>query len=1519
MYSSDICIFASLYVCMRLSRRFKYIFRILVWGCLALYISTWTLLNLPYVQGKLAALASGALKQVLNTEVSVGRVNIGMLNRIIIEDVLLNDQQGEEMLKVSRLAARFELKPLFDGKISINNVQLFGLSAQLKRDTPQATPNFQFVLDALASKDTLKKETNLDLRINSVLIRKGQIAYNVLSEPETPGKFNPSHMGIDDLSASISLKALKNDSLHAIVRRLSFEEQSGFGLKKLSLRTIANNNKLNLNDFELELSNTTLSLDSVEVRYDSLSSLPKMIDDVVYQGKLNANLYPTDFAPFLPILKGLNQPMNLALEFKGKGKDLECPVISLLDKGHLRLNAEAMVYNWDAGRDMFLDSKLNTFHVTPEGIQYFMNNLTGSVPSILQQLGFVRLQAQLGGYLREMKFDGQIRTGAGVLDADMFINSDEAYNRTYSGGLKSEDLNLGLLLKDEKKFGKANFEINLNGFAYKDQNKYPESYIKGIIHSLDFSNYRYENISLDGVYKNGGFNGQLALDDPNGQVRVDGTFNVAHSVSDFNLQASVKNLRPNELNLSDKYVDSDISLDLMADFTGSSIDDMNGRIYLDELVLNAPEGNGYRLDSLLITSGVVKGQKELRVQSPFLTAMVRGDYSYPTVPASIIRTMQRYIPSLITLREGLPVSQNNFHFDVQVKDTEIFKKLFFIPVEVHMPASLAGYVNDKDEQLRLEGSFPRITYNGTLYESASLLFENPSDKFNCQARTSMLMGSGAMLNLSVDMKAEQDRMQTVLNWGNNTDVTYGGQLSTVTSFYKTKGRSPILQADIEILPTKIVLNDTVWNIRSSHVAVDSGRVFVDNFLVERPDQHLRIDGKIAKGENDSCLVDLKNIDVKYVLDIVRFDDVEFGGLATGKVHLKSILSDLSMHTRLHVHRFAVNKGLMGEADIKGVWDAELGGIRLDAQIEEENLSATHVTGYVSPKLKGLDLMIEADSTNIGLLDPYLEGIFSELNGRVNGNVRLFGSFKTLDLEGRVRAMIDAKVDVLNTYLQVRNDSLHIRPGEFAFENVRIYDREGNSGVANGYLHHNHLKNLMYNFDIQGNNLLMYDTNDPGDLLFYGKVYGNGLVHLDGGNNAMNVDARLTTGRNTTFIYVTGLTAEATSNQFITFVDKTPKRIQDSVKTEFYHYTDAQKKKEDEGPEMDLRINMQIEATPDASMKVVMDPVAGDNITARGNGNFQVNFYNKGDFRMFGDYNIEQGMYKLSMQEVIRKDFTLQSGSTVTFTGDPYQANLDVKAVYTVNSASLSDLSPDATLSQSTVKVNCIMNLTGSLASPDIKFDLELPMVSEEDRELVRSVTSTEEQMNTQIIYLLGLGKFYTYDYANNANQSSNTTSSLAFSTLSGQLNNMLSQVMENKNWNIGANLSTGQQGWSNVEAEAMLSARLLNNRLLINGNFGYRENVMANTNFVGDFEAIWLLTKNGDFRLRGYNQTNDRYFTKATLTTQGIGFIYKKDFNRWNELFQWVFKKRKEKKTTEVHPVQEPSPMPASRLKREGR
>lgn len=216
-----------------------------------------------------------------------------------------------------------------------------------------------------------------------------------------------------------------------------------------------------------------------------------------------------------------------------------------------------------------------------------------------------------------------------------------------------------------------------------------------------------------------------------------------------------------------------------------------------------------------------------------------------------------------------------------------------------------------------------------------------------------------------------------------------------------------------------------------------------------------------------------------------------------------------------------------------------------------------------------------------------------------------------------------------------------------------------------------------------------------------------------------------------------------------------------------------------------------------------------------------------------------------------------------------------------------------------------MNLNGILLRPTIKLGIELPNERDEVQALVRNYLSTDEQMNMQILYLLGIGKFYMENNTGER-QSSDMMSSVLSSTLSGQLNNMLSQIIDNNNWNIGTNLSTGEKGWTDMEVEGILSGQLLNNRLIINGNFGYRDNPMANTNFVGDFEAEWLLTRSGDVRLKAYNETNDHYYTKTNLTTQGVGVMYKKDFNKWNELFFWNKwklrnrKKRMERKQEEV-------------------
>lgn len=190
------------------------------------------MLNLPSIQQELSSIVAKELSSQLGSKMTIKKIDIGLLNRIIIEDLLLNDQSGKEMLKVARLSAKFDIIPLLKGKISISNVQLFGFNISLEKETPEAKPNFQFVLDAFAPKDSIKKESNLNLRINSVLIRRGKLSYNVLSAQDTPGKFNPQRIQLQNIIANISLKAIQNDSINAAIKRMSVEEaNSGFELK----------------------------------------------------------------------------------------------------------------------------------------------------------------------------------------------------------------------------------------------------------------------------------------------------------------------------------------------------------------------------------------------------------------------------------------------------------------------------------------------------------------------------------------------------------------------------------------------------------------------------------------------------------------------------------------------------------------------------------------------------------------------------------------------------------------------------------------------------------------------------------------------------------------------------------------------------------------------------------------------------------------------------------------------------------------------------------------------------------------------------------------------------------------------------------------------------------------------------------------------------------------------------------------------------------------------------------------
>ena len=1423
------------------------------------------------------------LSRTLNTQVSIGNINMGILNRIIIDNVQINDQSNHEMLIATRLAAKYEIIPLFKGKIRINSVQLFAFNIRLNKQTPHSKPNYQFIIDALSSKNKNQKPSNIDLRISSIILRRGRLSYDIFSEQQTPEKFNTSHIHLHNISATMALKVLRKDSLNCGIRKLNFDSESGFSLSRLSFKLAANTKQMLIRNFMLDMENSRIRTDDITLKYENMNAFKHFTTDVKFVFRTRPSYITLeDISAFVPPLKNFESPVNLTIDVHGTVNNCTINKLAVNAGSKLNLSLNGTLHGITDLKNAFFNIHLPTLSINSEGMDFITKNFlknSGKVPAFLSNLGNISFNGNISGYSALISMSGLLRSSAGSLKTNMRLGHPNKSLYTYKGELDANNFDIGKMLNNPK-WGQTTFHMQVDGSQQKSS-RYPSAMLKGEIASLTYNNYNYNNININGLYRNGGFDGKAKIDDANGFVSLNGNFNLADKTPNFHFYANIDKIRPYNLNLTNKYKNAFFSVKVRANFTGGSLDKMIGELNIDSLSFVSPEKN-YFMKSMKVTSAYEGRQKYLTLKSEMADAEIVGDFKYRTLTTSMKNIISHYLPSLIKPVRQV-ASNNNFKFNINIYNTEILPQIFDIPLHIGSYSHLLGSVNECSHQMHVEGYIPNMRYGNHEIQSGYILCENPSDKMHVSLRFNELRKTGAM-SYSVNTLAVNDTLSTSLRWGNNAQETYSGELQTVARFLKSKDKSH-MRAMMDIKPSNIIVNDTTWNVLPSQVIVDKGYVDVNNFSFSHQDRFIHINGRVSSNPTDTVKVDMQDINLSYLFAILNFDDIDFKGDVSGTTNLSTLTKKPKISANLFVRNFTLNNGPLGDGNVMASWDNEKEGVDLDAHLSEQGLSKTHVTGYIYPlkPKSGLDLTIDGEQTNLQFVHYFMSSIFDDLGGRMNGKVHLYGKFSELNLNADALANASMKIGFLNTNF-ILKDSLHITPTGITFKDTKVYDPEGHEGTVNGYITYKHLRDFNYRLQMNLKNILVMNTHETEDLPFYGKVYASGNTILQGGTNkGLDITAAIRTNRNTNFIYINRNTSSALNNQFISFIDKTPKRIADTL-TLFNPLEDVLKNMSG-----DIRMNLQVEATPDATVKIIMDPVAGDYIMAHGRGNLRGEYYNKGDFKMFGNYNINDGVYKFSLQEVIRKNFNIMSGSSITFNGAPLDATLNVKASYTVNSASLTDLIPNISSivsNQTNIKVNCIMNLTGLLPHPTINFDLELPNERDEIQTLVRNYISTDEQMNTQILYLLSIGKFYPQENTSTT-QSSNMMTSVLSSTLSGQLNNILSQAINNNNWNFGTNISTGQNGWTDVELEGMLSGRLLNNRLIINGNFGYRDNPLANTNFVGDFEAQWLLTKSGNIRLKAYNETNDRYYTKTNLTTQGIGIILQKDFDKWNELFFW--------------------------------
>ena len=1430
-------------------KKFKHICNGIIWTLIVLYLLLIVLMHLPSVQTFLGKEVAEALADKFGTKVEVGKVNLGFFNRIIIDDVMMYDQQGDSLIYASRLSAKIDYMAATQGKISVSSAQIFGLRANLYRQTAKSPANFQFVLDSLASKDTTQHKP-LDLHIGSLIIRRGAIAYNQRDVAPRSGIFSPQHIRVSELSSHILLNHVTDNSIDLLLKKLSFKDESGFKLQSLHFKLQADRQKATLKEFRLLMPRSELVLDDLKAtyRFEGKRFIPESLrfEGGIQQSKITF----ADVASLVPALRHFDDAVFVSSRFSGTAKSISVPSLNLRT-GSGSINLQARGSYSHASSHPAWNADIANLNLSPAGVEFLAENLGSKVkiPKEIQRLGTIHLTGKAKGYEKVLSAKGNIETDAGNISLQAVKNDDRI-----KASVDTRGVNLGRIL-DNRKLGTVVAKIDTHGSM-------KHIFAKGNIARFDYGNYDFHNIEIDGDYDMKALRGTASIADPNVNLSVKGDYHLGSRL--YALDAAINHLRPTVLGMK----------------------------------MHDPS---YSLDNISISANNKGKEGHLDVEAPFVSLYARGQYDLTTIYGSIMRLVADKLPTIPGISKHAAKGYNDFTLQANITSAEVLQRMFGLPLSLSLPVHINGNISDAEKNVNLYINAPNFSWDGSAFHDANIELNTIGDSLRMEARISQGLPYEKAPVYRLRAAAADNNLSTLLYYANQSSkLPITGKIDTRTQFFTSDNGATGVHVTVN--PSEIMLGEKKWLLNPADIIYRKNELTVDMLNFSHGDQHIIINGKATPQATDSIVADLKDVDVAYILNLVNFHSVDFAGKASGKAVVKSIFQTPEAYANLDVKDFVFENGPLGTLHAKAAYDNQEGQINIDATAEDGPEHLTVINGYVSPKRNYIDLGIEAHNTSLKFMENFCGSFLNNVEAWCKGKLNVVGDLKNINLVGDVVAHGRMHMKQLGTDYTFNHLRAHAIPDDIQFEGDSIYDSHYNGkhshfALIRGGIHHKHLTRLSYDLDIDANNFLGFDTHEFGDDTFYGTVFATGTVGIHGKSGETIIDIDATPEPHSIFVYNVASPDAISAGSFIHWNDATP-----YIYRPYSPDSDKDKKKDSSSNfSSDMRINFLVNTNPNLTLKLMMDDQTGDYITLNGNGVIRANYYNKGGLDMFGNYVVDHGQYKLTIQNIIKKDFDFQPGGTIAFGGDPYNAPLNLQAKYTVNGVPLSDLNIGRSFSSNNIRVDCLMDITGTPGAPKVDFSMDLPTVNSDAKQMIYSVINSQEEMNQQVLYLLGIGRFYTQTKNNqtseDASQQSQTSlamQSLLSGTISQQINNVLSSFVNSSNWNFGANISTGNEGFNNAEYEGILSGRLLNNRLLFNGQFGYRDNANATQSFIGDFDLRYLIFPNGNLSIHVYNQTNDRYFTRNSLNTQGVGLIMKKDFFNLRDLLG-IKKKSKDK------------------------
>lgn len=1443
---------------------------------------------IPAVQKRAADFALDKLKPKVKTEMSLKSIRIKLFNKVELGGLYVEDQQKDTLLSAEKISARINIMNLLDNHLSLESVHLEDFTAKISRDSTGAPFNFQFFIDAFASKDPKPKKENpnpMKISITGIEMKNGKLRYRVLSAPETRGIFNPGNIVVNNFNLKADLNSLDMANLDATVKELNLTEQSGIVIHRLiasarSKGTMITSDKLNLkiNDSEINVSEAMYDLESKDFKIAAQSD----------------GVQSADIARFAEQLKSLSGSLSFDINASGQLPAVNIEKLTANYGNNTHLSVRGFISDYSNYQDADLSINIDWIKTTADDIQTFahIGRPDLELPEQVHALKDLDLRLNASGKLSHFSIDGNLKTTPGTITLKGTGRSNNDFSAFgIDANVESKNLHLGQIIGNE--IGVDSLSFNMNAAFEQKTNDQLVASAKGVIESISYKGYKYKNMNVDVLYDGNSAGGKISLDNPLNKFDLDAKFGMGNDLN-IELHGTIDNLFLQPFFTMENWQNPNLTARVNGEFKGENLDEIVGSLLVDSISLS---DDNFRFNTDVIYLGAsvdsVAKKKKLEIYTSFLEAELNGDYYLSTIGDEFLHALNPHLPSLFPMHEHQKedVGKNKFDLKIDINNTEDLFYALGLSFYNAETATIKGTVDmTGDEKISLSGHFPRIKIGSNdIRETVINLNSDPAKGIDLKANTYFVQENGH-INAKLTSSVLNDSLSNNLEFNVQNSIAHAnGNVNISLGFLRDLHDK--LVTNIQINKSRITLNSETITINPATIVQKTDSILINNFNITQYDKLLfGIDGVASKLPNDTIRAYFNNTEIGNFLAAFNVKNVE--GTIKGDVIIHQALQNPIIHTNnFRLENIIAYNDTIGTLRMKADWETQNNGLDIDAHLTKNNFDYLSLAGYVpTGDTSPMDISIKLQDLPLAVVQPFAEQTFSQLSGTINSNLKITGKTSAPITEGWL-GVDDGIMKVAMTNVTYRiSDTIRISKDNVGLNNLIIRDNNNHTAKLNLTLSHVNFGEMAYRANIELNDFLLLNTNSAtDDFMAYGTLKLSGNINVSGSSAGIYGDATLRNGSKSNVMIELPQTSTATEYDGIIYIN-TP---QEKDSLSFLRNTN--KASDTRSSTMPINFRARLNINPSLEAGVVINPSTGDKFNINGQGELTVNYDSRSipSVRVYGEYVAEEGKFKYNFQRVKNIDFNVREGSKITMIGDPLNSQFDITAYHQVK-ASLSSLNSSFSEESATkIPVNAILKISGNLNSMSLIYDIETPELTTDTQQKVKSYVTTDEDKLKQFASLIMLGNFSSSTGGINfsSGNGGSMEATLASYALKG-LDAILSSAL-NDNWSISTNIQSEDGTFTNARMGVDLSTRLLDDRLRLKTNLSYgdKNTLASEENFMGEFDMeydlySWLM-------LRIYNHANQRFYKRAA-TTQGVGLVVTKEGLTIKDLFRFRFGQRKE-------------------------